>query len=264
MRKSFNFLNPGKLVDGDLELVLVKKIPANPAKKHVPCYQFQMRKVGGTGKIGNISLRVGSARHLQCPGHMGYKVHKRSRGRRYAARSIQLLFPLALAHGMKSIWITCDPKNMASRRTIELAGGRYIETVRTPKEHEMYAQRIRVLRRYRIDKRTMSSKTTGGDPAPAGRLSLVELSGDPTDPPSVRAFELCYFLPVSFTAIVSDPENHVPSTLYPSRVSVAVGGSTISFIAAWSNFATRSPQLSAKATETGTPLSVRVPVSTRP
>ena len=68
MRKIFKFLNPGKLVDGDLELVLVKKIPANPAKKHVPCYQFQMRKVGGTGKIGNISWGVGSARHLQCPG----------------------------------------------------------------------------------------------------------------------------------------------------------------------------------------------------
>jgi len=162
MKENFKFRNPGGLVDGDLELVLVKKIPANPAKKHVPSYQFEMRKVGGTGKIGSISLRVGSARRLRCPGHMGYKVHKRSRGKRYAARSIQLLFPLALAHGMKSIWITCHPKNMASRRTIELAGGRYVETVRTPKHHEMYALGMRVVRRHRIDKRTMSNKTAGG------------------------------------------------------------------------------------------------------
>ena len=155
----FRFINPGKLVDGDLELVLVKKIPANPSKKHVPCYNFEMRKVGGRGKIGQISLRVGSARHLRCPGHVGYGVNKRSRGRRYAARSCRLLFPLALAHGIKSLWITCNPKNMASRRTCELAGMRYVETIRVPREHEMYDKGMRYLRRYRIDTKTMSNKS---------------------------------------------------------------------------------------------------------
>jgi tagatose 1,6-diphosphate aldolase len=163
MRNEFRFRNPGRLVDGDLQLILVKRTPANPAKKHVPGYQFEMREVGGKGKIGRISLRIGSARPLQCPGHMGYKVSKRSRGNRYAARSIRLLFPLALAHGMKSVWITCHPKNMASRRTIELAGGRYMETIRTPKEHEMYAKGMRVVRRYRIDKKTMSNNALQHD-----------------------------------------------------------------------------------------------------
>ena len=159
MKEKFIFRNPGRLVDGDLELVLVDKIPANPAKGHVPCYVFEMRKVGGTGKIGRISLRISPARRMQCPGHMGYSVHARSRGKRYAARSVRMLFPLALAHDMKSIWITCHPKNVASRRTIELAGGRYVETVRTPKDHEMYALGMRVVRRHRIDKRTMSNKS---------------------------------------------------------------------------------------------------------
>jgi predicted acetyltransferase len=158
MKEKFRFRNPGKLIDGDLELVLVKKIPANPSKKYVPCYQFEMRKIGGTGKIGRISLRVGSARSIRCPGHVGYSVNKRSRGKRYAARSLRLLFPLALAHGMKAIWITCNPKNHASRRTCELAGARHIETVRTPKEHELYALGMRVLMRHRIDRKTMSNK----------------------------------------------------------------------------------------------------------
>ena len=158
MKEKFRFRNPGKLIDGDLELILVKKMPANPSKKHVPYYQFEMRKVGGTGKIGLISLRVGSARRMRHLGHVGYSVNKRSRGKRYAARSLRLLFPLALAHGMKAIWITRDPKNHASRRTCELAGARYIETVRMPKEHKMYALGMRVLRRHRIDRKTMSNK----------------------------------------------------------------------------------------------------------
>ena len=161
MKPKFRFRNPGKLIDGDLELVLMKKIPANPAKKHVPCYYFEMRKVGGSGKVGRISLRVGSARRLRCPGHVGYSVNKRSRGNRYAARSLRLLFPLAQAHGMRAIWITCDPKNRASKRTCELAGARYIETVHVPREHEMYALGRRWLRRYRIDGKTMSNKMRG-------------------------------------------------------------------------------------------------------
>jgi hypothetical protein len=53
----FRFRNPGKPIDGDLELILVKKLPGNPAEKHVPAYRFEMRKVGGKGKIGHVSFR---------------------------------------------------------------------------------------------------------------------------------------------------------------------------------------------------------------
>jgi len=151
MNTDFRFLNPGRLVDGDLELVLVKKAPANPAKKHVPWYQCEMRKVGGRGSIGRIHLRVGSARRLRYPGHVGFRVNKQSRGKRYAARSCRLLLPLANAHGIKGLWITCHPSNVASRRSCELAGAKYVETVRVPKDHEMYGRGARYMRRYRID-----------------------------------------------------------------------------------------------------------------
>ncbi len=150
MHTDFKFLDPGRLVDGDLELILAKKVPANPAKKHAPYYLFEMRRAGGGPKIGRVSFRVDSARRLRCPGHLGYRVNKRYRGRQYAARSCRLLFSLARAHGLKALWITCDPKNMASRRTCELVGARYRETVRVPTEHEMYRQGARHVRRYRI------------------------------------------------------------------------------------------------------------------
>ena len=167
MMKSFRFLTPGKLVDADLELVLVRTTPADPVKKYVPGYEFELRETGKPAKIGCIRLRIGRTRPLigWC-GHIGYGVDESARGRRYAARSCRLLFPLAYAHGLRTLWITCDPKNMASRRTCELAGGHYVDTVRVPKGTEMYADGSRRVRRYRYDLagilRTMGSTVKEG------------------------------------------------------------------------------------------------------
>jgi len=63
----------------------------------------------------------------------------------------RLLIELAKAHGLKSLWITCDPKNIASRRTCELVGAEYLETVRIPKGTNMYKRGRRFTRRYRIE-----------------------------------------------------------------------------------------------------------------
>ncbi len=154
MNRKFRFIRLGKLVDGDLELVVLGKRPADPVKKHVPSYEFEMRRVGTQTRIGRIRLRIGRTKHLvRCAGQVGYGVHKRYRGHRYAARSCRLLLPLARAHGLKTLWITCPPNNIASRRTCELAGGRYVETVRIPKGTEMYQKGMRFVRRYRFDLR---------------------------------------------------------------------------------------------------------------
>jgi len=150
MKKAFRFLKPGRLVDGDLELVLVRTIPADPVKRYVPAYEFEMRHPGGTAALGSIRLRIGSASALRYPGHIGYEVKSRFRGHRYAARSCRLLLPLARAHGLKAVWLTVDPKNIPSQRTCELLGAQCVETVRIPKAHEMYAQGARYRRRYRV------------------------------------------------------------------------------------------------------------------
>ena len=150
MKKPFKFINPGRLVDGDLELVLVKKRPADPVKKHVPSYEFNMRRVGRVQKAGYISLRVGSTRRLRYRGHIGYRVAKRYRGRRFAARACGLLLPLAHAHGLKWVWVSTGTRNAASQRTCELAGARYVDTVRIPKDHPMYRWSL-YMRRYKIN-----------------------------------------------------------------------------------------------------------------
>ena len=40
--------------------------------------------------------------------------------------------PVARAHGINPLWLTCDPDNIASRRTCELAGAQFVEVVDVP------------------------------------------------------------------------------------------------------------------------------------
>jgi len=148
----FNFHDPGKLIDHDLELVLIARYTGDPAKNHVPAYKFQMRRAGQDKNIGAIELRVGNTRHITMyGGHVGYRVFSKHRGRRYAARACRLLLPLARSHGLQTLWITCNPDNAASRKTCELAGAELVGIVDLPKDTDMYKRGERQKCRYRLE-----------------------------------------------------------------------------------------------------------------
>jgi tagatose 1,6-diphosphate aldolase len=143
--------DPGQLVDGDLELVLVGETKSG-LSPFAPIYRFRMVLPGQQGHIGRIQLRVRNTHHtLMYEGHVGYRVFPEYRGHRYAARACRLLVPLARRHGMEALWITCDPDNAASRRTCELAGAQLVEIVDVPEESDMYLRGVRQKCRYRID-----------------------------------------------------------------------------------------------------------------
>ncbi len=149
MNDIFHFLKPPKMRDGDLRLVLVKTYAGDAKRNIVSWYHFEMRRVGTEEIIGQANLRVGPERLLCYFSHIGYVVDPQFRGNHYAARSVRLLLPFAAVTGSKVVWITCKPDNMASRRTCELAGLKYVDTIRVPKEHPMYAEGFQYLRRYR-------------------------------------------------------------------------------------------------------------------
>jgi len=151
-RKSFRFLKPGVLISADLELALVSKKAGNHRRDTVPGYVFEMRLAGTRRRIGQIDLRIGNTeRIVMYGGHVGYNVDEEHRGHRYAARSIPLLFPLAKSHGLSTLWITCNPDNIASRRTCEIAGGEFVEIVDLPKDSNLYQAGERQKCRYRFD-----------------------------------------------------------------------------------------------------------------
>jgi tagatose 1,6-diphosphate aldolase len=139
-----------RLRDCDLELQLVRRSAADARRSWAPAYHFEMRLP--TGDIaGWIDLRVGDADEVALyNGHIGYTVRPAYRGRRYAARACRLLFDLARLHGFAELWITCNPDNGASRRTCELAGGEYIETVDLPPENDLFRRGDRQKCRYRF------------------------------------------------------------------------------------------------------------------
>lgn len=150
-RDEFEFLEPGELVDGDLELRLMFCLPGDLQRGWVPSYEFQMQLADQLTRVGAISLRVGDTEHIKYVGHIGYGVVKAFRGHHYAARATRLLVPLARAHGMRELWITTDPDNAASQRTCEILGAEYVETVLIPPTDSLYGRGDRLKLRYRLD-----------------------------------------------------------------------------------------------------------------
>ena len=193
----FQFLDPGPLVDGDLELVTpdekwVDEVVAAcqhpltkrdaPAESHttrqrlldflaaspkgrqqpdasrgwVPQYNFWMRlrdrglfRRAPVRIAGGISLRVVTTWPVEMYyGHMGYHVYPPARGRHYAERAVRLLLPLARRHGLQTLWITCNPDNLASRRTCERLGMHLVGTVKVPEGDPLYARGDREKCRY--------------------------------------------------------------------------------------------------------------------
>jgi tagatose 1,6-diphosphate aldolase len=51
---------------------------------------------------------------------------------------------------MTTLWITCNPENVASRRTCELVGGELVDIVELPPDIDMYKEGERQKCRYRV------------------------------------------------------------------------------------------------------------------
>lgn len=148
----FEFFNPDKLIDHELELILVEKYPGDFKIGYVPAYKFKMVFTGQTKEIGHIEFRAGNNPDLvMYGGHFAYGVNAEYRGQKYAARACRLLFPLARRHGLKELWITCNPDNIASARTAELTGAKLIEIVDLPEYSDMYQEGERRKCRYKIE-----------------------------------------------------------------------------------------------------------------
>jgi predicted acetyltransferase len=127
LAKSFDFRH------GDLQLRMAGY--SVHAFHKVPTYFFRMMSIDRGQELGTINLRFGSTPHIErYAGHIGYGVHPAHRGHHYAARSVMLLLPFARTLNIDPLWITCDPDNRASRRSLELAGAEFFEIVEVPED----------------------------------------------------------------------------------------------------------------------------------
>jgi tagatose 1,6-diphosphate aldolase len=135
------------LVDGELELYLIDRTLVAPSRS--PAYRYEMRVAGA--RVGSATLRVGSGDYFErYAGQIGYGVDHPHRGKRYAARACRLMFQVARLHGLTMLWITCNPENVASRRTCEILGGELVDIVDVPPDLDLYKEGDRQKCRYRV------------------------------------------------------------------------------------------------------------------
>ena len=138
LRPEWNGVASGQNVSRDLTHVYRPDLPKSaPDRYDMPPEWFRIT-IGGTTGLG---AQV-SATDPLTGGSTGVKVVSRN--------SDQLVLDVARSHGFKVLWITCNPENVASRRTCELVGGQLIDIVDLPPETDMYKEGERQKCRYRF------------------------------------------------------------------------------------------------------------------
>lgn len=121
------------------------------AESRGPDHLFTIHRRGAPDELGQILLRLDpdDPGLVAFAGHIGFEVAPEHRGHRYALRATRLLRPLAQAHGFTELWISTTTDNIAARRTLELLGSHYIDTVEIPPHSDMRKLGIDAVRRYR-------------------------------------------------------------------------------------------------------------------
>ena len=144
---SDTILDTEDLKNDELILKLDRTCSAEPTKQWVPAYYFDICTLDGT-KIGHCSLRIGYNNRIYIGGNVGYAIDEAYRGHHYAAKACRLLFRQARKHGMRFLTISCQPSNIASERTMQIAGGTFVEIADIPKDNDMYAEGKRKVKIY--------------------------------------------------------------------------------------------------------------------
>lgn len=118
------FLEPCKKGEyfgtGQFHLRLLKTIPAQPQKKYLPAYLFEM--VANGQPVGRCTLRVGYNDLVEYAGNIGYEVEEEHRGHHYALISCRLLLRLARRHRMEEVLIYLSRGQLCLQKDLRTAG----------------------------------------------------------------------------------------------------------------------------------------------
>lgn len=130
------FFDTDFLEDNEIKLLLERTAEADPSRNCVPAYYFTICDKQGKA-MGHCDLRIGYTDGLYYGGHIGYSIDEEYRGHHFAAKACKLLFELAKKHGMDHLYITCNPDNWPSRKTLEYLKGELLEIVELPADNDM-------------------------------------------------------------------------------------------------------------------------------
>ena len=131
----------------EVTLQFCKAVLGQPSRELVPNFNFRILTADGSD-VGHINFRIGRTQHVQlCAGHIGFEVAKPFRGHRYALQACLAIAPLVRCF-YKAVIITCDPDNLASKKTIERLAVEFLDEVDVPTHDPHYQRGSRTKRRY--------------------------------------------------------------------------------------------------------------------
>ena len=92
--------------------------------------------------VGRIEYRIEEGRELDYYGNIGYVIYVPYRGHYFAYEACLLLIEIMKIKipELQEIVITCNPDNIASKKTIQKLGCHYIKTLNIDTDHELYHQ----------------------------------------------------------------------------------------------------------------------------
>ena len=124
----FRFLKNFDTLESDEVLLRLSEKHRGNAEL-LPFYYYDIYRKDTDVPIGKISLRIGENAHSDYNGHIGYEIDAPHRGNHFSYFACLALLPLARAHGMTQLLLTCAESNAASRRIIERLGAELLEIV---------------------------------------------------------------------------------------------------------------------------------------
>lgn len=150
LKKDNSKIYKGEIVD----LKERYKVSENSAFDGVPTIYYDILLHDTNTRVGKCDLRLKLDDKMYYYGHIGYNVFPEERGHHYAYHACKILFKIAKEeHGFKELYITCNPDNEPSYKTLKALNGELVEVAEIPKDHELYihGDKYKCVFKYRID-----------------------------------------------------------------------------------------------------------------
>ena len=137
-----------RICSEEIDLELSSEYTSGVAHRY-RVYYFDIYLHGTYKRVGYIDLRVGHSTYLYFLGNIGYRIDEPYRGHHYARKAVELVLPFAKEKGMDHLYITCNPDNLPSRKTLDaLEGGKCLGDKNVPVTCSLYYEGDRVKRIY--------------------------------------------------------------------------------------------------------------------
>ena len=118
----YQLFHKPEYTDGIIDLIPVREASANRELGFGNDRVWRIAEHRKRKEIGRLSYRDGESIGVYYYGHIGYHIDPPWRGHHYAARACMLIQDEIRRNGKSSVVITCDPENLASRKTCQAIG----------------------------------------------------------------------------------------------------------------------------------------------